>query len=345
MKKLLLIGSNTIHTFNYLKLVESYFDEILVVTDDVRSGSPYPTIEFDFSLKIRNFFGTVKKLKNTILEFEPTIIHIHQANSYALYTLMACSKLKVPTVLTAWGSDILVNPQRSFLLKKMVQYNLKNADYFTSDSAFMAEEMKRLVPSVKEILIANFGISVTPTLGIKENIIYSNRMHEKLYRIDKTIIAFGKFLETHKEERWKLVVAATGEETENLKVLVKNLNIVDNVEFVGWVDKENNSLWYSKAKYWISIPESDATAISLLEAMACGCIPIVSDLPANKEWISNGVNGIVVLDVDSNFIDAALEIDDLVAVKMNSERIERDGTQEANKEKFIGLYQRILNNK
>ena len=31
----------------------------------------------------------------------------------------------------------------------------------------------------------------------------------------------------------------------------------------------------------------------MLEAMAAGCTPIVTDLPANREWIENGVNGLL----------------------------------------------------
>ena len=49
---------------------------------------------------------------------------------------------------------------------------------------------------------------------------------------------------------------------------------------------------YQKAEYYISIPNSDATSVSLLEAMQYGAIPIVSNIPANREWILDGVNGI-----------------------------------------------------
>jgi len=35
-------------------------------------------------------------------------------------------------------------------------------------------------------------------------------------------------------------------------------------------------------------------SVSLLEAMACGAVPIVSDLPANREVITNGKNGYIV---------------------------------------------------
>ena len=37
-------------------------------------------------------------------------------------------------------------------------------------------------------------------------------------------------------------------------------------------------------------------SVSVLEAMAHGCVPIVSDLPANRELVRDGDNGLVVAD-------------------------------------------------
>lgn len=36
---------------------------------------------------------------------------------------------------------------------------------------------------------------------------------------------------------------------------------------------------------------SDGTSLSLLEAMALGAVPLVSDIGPNREWIDHGVNG------------------------------------------------------
>lgn len=342
MRKLLLVSSNTIHTYKYLQLVEDYFDDILLITDEKSVVYNYPTIELSFNLKVKNLFSTVKQIKKQIADFQPTVIHIHQANSYAFYALLASRKTKIPTILTAWGSDILVIPKSNFLLKKMVQFNLKTADFLTSDSTFMAGEMKKLAPSINEILIANFGIDVTPINCPKENIVYSNRLHKKLYRVDKIIEAFARFKQNNERKDWRLVVAATGTETESLKDKANELGLTDDVEFVGWIQKEDNEQWYSKAKIWVSIPESDATSISLLEAMACGSIPVVSDLPANREWIQSGVNGIVVEDLESDFISDALLLNQAEAIELNKQRIDQDGTKEANREKFLKLYQTII---
>lgn len=341
MRKLLLISSNTIHTYKYLQLVEDYFDEVLLITNEKSKVYDYPTVELNFNLKIKTLFSTVKEIKKQIELFQPSIIHIHQANSYAFFALLACRKSFIPTVLTAWGSDVLILPKSNFLLKKMVRFNLRNADFLTSDSIYMAQEMEKIAPLKNRIIIANFGIDVTPITCEKENIIYSNRLHKKLYRVDKILEAFSLFY-TNNNTDWKLVIAATGTETDTLKIKAAELNLEHAIEFVGWIQKEDNEKWYSKAKIWVSIPESDATSISLLEAMACGCIPVVSDLPANREWIQSGLNGIIVNDLESDFISDALKLNLAEAINMNKNRIEKDGTKASNRIKFIQLYQTIL---
>ncbi len=340
MKKLLVIGTDTIHTYNYIALIEDYFDDILLITDIIKKEEKVKAVAADFSLKPVNLFIIPKRIKKIVDDFKPDVVHIHQANSVAFFSLLSGVSKKYPTVLTAWGSDILVVPKKSWLLKKMVQYNLNKAQYFTSDSHFMADEMMDLSSKVKKVLIANFGINVEVQDVPKENIIYSNRLHKPLYNIDKIIDSFADF--SKEKEEWKLVIGATGESTDALKSKVTEMKLDDKITFVGWVNKEVNATWYSKAKIWASIPDSDATSISLLEAMACGCIPVVSDLPANQEWVQDNVNGIIVAKTEENFFQRALQIDAEKAIEINKKRIEKDGLKSANKQKFINLYCEML---
>jgi glycosyltransferase involved in cell wall biosynthesis len=57
------------------------------------------------------------------------------------------------------------------------------------------------------------------------------------------------------------------------------------------------ALAYRRCALFVSVPESDGTSVSLLEAMAAGCLPILSDLPANREWVEDGRNGLLVDDL------------------------------------------------
>jgi glycosyltransferase involved in cell wall biosynthesis len=342
MKKLLLIGSNCVHTYNYFHLIKSYFDQIVMVTDD-----PHELIDAKISncyyvnsslKKLSNYSIAIKTYKDIIEEENPDVIHIQQISTYSFLLLRALkkSKKKIPVVLTTWGSDVLLLPEKGFIFKKMVQYVLNHCDKFTTDAQFVADRMQQLARKPLHTVIANFGINVVDIEIDKENIIYSNRLHKPLYRVDKIIKAFHLFSQQHPD--WKLVVGAVGTETDNLKQLTKELNLEDKVTFIGWVDAAVNSKMYAKSRMWVSIPESDATSISLLEAMSLGAIPVVIDLPANREWIQHGVNGIIVNNIETNFLEESLSIDFDKAAQINTDIIHQKGTKETNQKLFFAIY-------
>lgn len=63
------------------------------------------------------------------------------------------------------------------------------------------------------------------------------------------------------------------------------------VRFHGWVSDEALASSLKESSFYVSSSLSDGTSSSLLEAMASGLIPILSDIPANREWIRHGENG------------------------------------------------------
>lgn len=338
--KLLLLGNNSVHTYNFYQLIRGYFDDILVLTDKKEGaceGLPIQVI--DYAATPLKMFKAYRQTRRIIQEFQPDIIHGQQVNKALWFAVKA--KGRIPVVSTAWGSDILVMPRKNILYKKVVQYVLSNSDYLTSDSAYMAEEMQRLARCKHDIVIANFGIEPHEPTADKANIIYSNRLHEKLYRIEAVIRAFVPFNAKH--ENWRLVIGATGSETDHLKSLAKELGIEKQVDFVGWLDEPTNFLYYSQAKIWVSIPESDATSISLLEAMSMGCVPVVSDLPANREWITDGDNGLIVRDVNTDFFSEAMQrINAAEAAELNRKIVAEKATKEANRKIFIAIYDKVF---
>lgn len=348
--KLLTVGTNIIHMQNFHELMKNSEIEVLFITDRLNKDIHYESIRI-VPFSFRNPFNILKSIsliKEIIHEFQPDIIHIHQAGTHAFLTLMASRKISIPTIVTAWGSDILLVPEMGFLYKRMVAFILQRADFFTSDSSYLAERMKNLMPARPlDITVLNYGIDDLSGFEKKETVFYSNRLHKKLYRIDKIIQGFNKFLKNHENENWKLIIAGEGIETDYLKQLSIKLGIENEVDFVGWLNKESNCKFYRQAAFFVSIPESDATSISLLEAMSAGCIPIVSNLPANLEWIIDGTNGIVVdnLDLDDDFLSQGLGINVAKAINMNHQIIKEHALKDTNRKKFIGLYQKALDRK
>jgi glycosyltransferase involved in cell wall biosynthesis len=338
-KRLLLVGPSTgsVHLENYYHLIEDYFEDILIITNSEIKYANHRIVDFSFKnpLKIRS---NIKKIKNAIGSFSPDCIHVHQATTLAYMTAKA-NRSEVPLVLTCWGSDVLVLPHKSRLHKKIVQYALKSADRITVDAVFMINAIEELC-SRTDIDVANFGVDIGEIIiPEKQNIIYSNRLHKELYNIDKVILGFKDFASKYPD--WKLVIAANGPLTDQLKDLAKNELPENTYEFIGFVDAQENKRQYLNSKIWVSIPSSDGTAISLLEAMAYGCIPVVSDLPANHEWIESGQNGFISQGTLSEVFIESARTDIHSIQEKNVKIIQERGTKVANKRIFEEIYNSI----
>jgi len=343
-KKLLVVGGGVIHAYNIIELIKGYFDDIFLITDvkdDKFNDINHEVLNFSFSNPLNPVILPFK-INKIIKDYKPDFIVIIQVDTAAFSTIIA-NKKKIPTLVIAFGSDVLIIPDKGFLYKQMAKFVLKRGKYFNTGAKYAVDKMNEIAGKDLDVVVANSGFEPGCKPMPKENIVYSNRLHKPLYRIPQIIEAFARFVANKEREDWKLVIGATGDE-ENLKQKAKELGIEDKVEFIGWVEKEDNNYYYSISKIWISIPESDCTPISLMEAMAAGCIPIMSDLDANKEWVEEGKNGIIVSDYNCNYIERALSLDYDYLLDYNLKLMEKEGTKEANRKKFYSIFDKEFKN-
>ena len=318
-KKLVLVGSNSVHTKRFIRgIIASASEYQLVAVITNQFMDEFAEVEqlcVDFSL---HSLSTIAKIKKKLSLIQPDVIHIHQANSYAWHTIRAINKLshRPRVILTCWGSDIQTLPNKSKLMHKMVVHNLRNADVITTDSLFITAQVVELLGAFnRPTSTINFGIQDLPTkqlLANKKKLILSNRLHKTLYRIDKIISAFAKLVSNNLiDSEYQLVIAGGGDETLKLEKLVNDLQVRERVIFTGMIDYSGLIKYYQDANIFVSVPENDGTSSSLLEAMGYGCIPVLSCVPANLEWVINGKNGIISPNL------ANLDIDLLNAIKLS----------------------------
>lgn len=337
--KLLHIGSDSIHVSSYISALQKDGLQQLLVSE---IPCNFAHVEKELNVSFRKMspgaiLSNRKKLRNFIAEHKPDIVHIHQVNRLAFFAAKEAAKLNIPILTTAWGSDVLVMPQQNFVYRYLVKSVLKKSKAVTADSQEMIAAMMKIVPDAKKYECVQYGITPVQAME-KEKIIYSNRLLKAFYRVDQILRYFADFVGTNKD--WKLIVGGSGVEEQHLRALCDELEITDKVEFIGFVDKETNHSIYAKATIYISIPESDGTSVSLLEAMSAGCIPVVSDLAVSKEWIRDGVNGVIENGTDNPLL-TALQLDREKAASVNREIIEREATREASLATFGKLYNSI----
>jgi glycosyltransferase involved in cell wall biosynthesis len=59
----------------------------------------------------------------------------------------------------------------------------------------------------------------------------------------------------------------------------------------GKIKHDELVLWYSAADFYVSGSHDEGSGVALCEAMACGCIPVVTDIPSFRRMTKNGSAG------------------------------------------------------
>lgn len=70
------------------------------------------------------------------------------------------------------------------------------------------------------------------------------------------------------------------------------------IGFLGGVSDSMMATIMSSADIYVSLSRSDGTSASLLEAMASGAYPVLSDIPSNREWLVPGRDNISLVPLD-----------------------------------------------
>ena len=301
---LILADGNSAHTLKWVGELKKYFRIYVVSFSGFSKGlqSILPAsrlIGFSAELSVAggniSVLKHVKKVAAVISKIQPAYLNAHYITSYGTVAYLAKyrSGSSAKLILSAWGSDVLVTPNQNKLYFYLTRFLLGHADFVTSDSVFMSNRILQ-INSKAEVLTFPFGIESLPAISSTEKndwCFFSNRALEPNYNIDRVVQLFA-YLHSQLPTR-HLVVANVGSELSKIKSLVKELGIESHIDFVGFLTEEQQREYYTKCRYYFSLPTSDSTSVSLLEAMAYGCIPIISDIPANREWITPGENGCI----------------------------------------------------
>ena len=95
-----------------------------------------------------------------------------------------------------------------------------------------------------------------------------------------------------------LILLGGGSQGPHIRQIFMNGGVLDRVHFGGQVGQRDLPRWYHMSDIYISPSHVDGSSVTLMEALASGLVCIVSDIPGNREWIEDGVNGWLFLDGD-----------------------------------------------
>ncbi len=209
-----------------------------------------------------------------------------------------------PLVVTAWGSDILVQPDQNALFKFTAGYAVKKADLVVCRSEIMKGKIVELGAEPNKVRICILGVdtkkfhttrkdvNLKSDLGIDQPspVVISTRSLRPVYDIETLIKAAPLVLAELPKTKF-IIASYAGEQQEYLGSLVQSLDITNCIKFTGRVSHTDLPRYLASFEIYVSTSLSDGTPNSLLEAMACGAAPVVTSIPANLPWIKDGENG------------------------------------------------------
>ncbi|RJP15556.1 MAG: glycosyltransferase family 4 protein [Candidatus Abyssobacteria bacterium SURF_5] len=282
------------------------------------------------------------------------LIHAHWVMPAGLIALIAGRLTRKPVVVTAHGSDILVMPKRSFLLRRIARHVLERADAVTSVAEHVTAEIRNLDVRRDDILAFPMSVpteSFTPNgegaeACATETLIFSNRSLYPIYDLELLVRATPLILQRVPEA--SICIAGKGPQREALSQLAEKLGVSGKLTFLGEIPHEQMPKYLRKTAAYVSTALSDGASVSLLEAMACGAVPVVADIPANREWIHDGRNGFLFAPGNAEALADKLELcltqPDLrkTAREINTRIVQQRAQWNLNVDKLLNLYERIL---
>jgi L-malate glycosyltransferase len=242
-----------------------------------------------------------------MLKYRCDLIHVHWVIPTGLIGLVTGIFLRKPYIVTIHGSDFRMAIDRPFLLKLFL-YICKRSEYITCVSGMQAKEIERLGIKGEKISVYPMCVEEDFLEGGRSRerrsngpmTIVSNRNLLPIYNVSLLIRAIPMVLQ--EEPHSKFIIAGDGPERDSLEREVKKLNLNSSVRFLGRVPHEEMPKLLTQADIYVSTSLYDGTSVSLLEAMATGTFPIVTDIPSNQEWIHDGKNGFLVSSENQLFL-------------------------------------------
>lgn len=257
-----------------------------------------------------------KKVREIVRDVRPDVLHGHclaSGGAYAAYFGFH------PLVITAWGCDILDRPRESPLYWFQTGWCLRRSDLVTVDSEDLKEAVAAFgVPSEKVALV-QWGVNLERIQSARRSgrlrqlanvpqdafVVLSTRRFEPIYNLETILRAIPKILDAANQVIYFVFIGG-GSLHRRLELLAKDLGVDEHVRFIGDLAHEELEECYAGAQVYVSVPQSDSTSVSLLEAMSAGLPVVVSDVPSNLEWIRDGWNGHIVRRGDSDAIAKAI---------------------------------------
>ena len=257
--------------------------QILQKNFDVRSIN---VTTFLVPEKNRDWWGYFRLIQGLVWS---DIVYAWWADLNAFFIVLLCKLFHKKNIIVVGGHEVAYIPEINYgtLLSPLgrleVKFILEHANKILAVSKFSKKEITRFsVPKLIKVVYNGVDIRRFHPAGDKKNMVLTvvNKMSRDTIAI-KNLDTFLKASAYLPNVKFVLVGAIS----ENCKEFVKKKR--PNVEFTGYLEHCILLDYYQKTKVYCQLSSHESFGVALVEAMSCGCIPVISKKSALPEIVGN----------------------------------------------------------
>lgn len=293
-------------------------------------------------------------------EVKPDLVHALRIPFEGMLT--AATPAGIPVIISIWGNDLTFHAKTSFLMAHHTRRALKRADGLLADAErdlHLAAQWGLNASVPRMVLPGNGGLDLKEFVQITKP---SKRLPFMLPE-DRPIVinprgfrpgsvhqdVFFRCLPAVIEAIPSVLILCPAMQSQAQAVQwVRKGHLQEHVRLLPYLDQ--SVLWqlFSKASVYVSLSSHDGTPNTFLEALACGCFPIVGDIESLREWLVQGQNGLLVdpfsTETAAKAIIEALRNADLrnQALKINWQLVKERAEINAVRERAVEFYEHFI---
>jgi glycosyltransferase involved in cell wall biosynthesis len=248
-------------------------------------------------------------LRRIIKQIQPDLIHAGPIQTCAFIAVLTGFR---PILTISWGFDLMKDVHRGWGWEQITRYVLRNTTFFTSDANVTRDKAVSYGMNPQKTVVFPWGVDLehfSPLSIIRRPsstgfTLFCNRSWEPNYGVD--VLARAFLIVARQKPNVSLVLLGGGSQGVAIRNILIRGGVEERVAFPGQINNRDLPRYYHMADLYISPSHVDGSSVSLMEALACGLPCLVSDIPANKEWVFEGENGWLFPDGDANALAAKI---------------------------------------
>lgn len=246
-----------------------------------------------------------KRFLDIVNDLQPDIVHALRIPYEGM--LAAVTPVHIPFLVSIWGNDLTLHTRTSTLMASHTRQALERANGLLADARRdlrLAREWSLREGAPTLAVPGNGGLDLEKIKDVtKKNDLTIDLPADRPLVINPRGLRPGS---VHQDTFFKSIplvlekiptaffVCTAMQGQSEAEKWVKKLGIHDHVLLLPYLSQAQLWQLYTRSKVYVSLSSHDGTPNTFLEALACGCFPVVGDIESLREWLTNGENGLLV---------------------------------------------------